>query len=253
MVDNRAGAGGTLGAAHVAQQPPDGYTLMLSNTAPIVTSPPLYTKAGLRPGAPFTHIALVGTTPAVIIANPSVVPATDFAGLIAWIKAQPQPPAYGTSGNGSVGHVLGEMFERETGVDAEPRALPRLRADAGGPARRQPSRSPSTRCRRTWRTSRPAGCAALRSPWRRAAPWRPRCRPWPKPASPGCWRENWLGLSAPAGLPAPIVQRLHAETLSGLETPFVRQRLDEHGIASRPMSPANSRPSSPRRCAPSAA
>jgi tripartite-type tricarboxylate transporter receptor subunit TctC len=87
VVDNRAGAAGTIGAAHVAQQPPDGYTLMMSNTAPIITSPPLYKKAGYDPVRSFTHIAWVGTAPAVITANPSVVPAKDFAGLLAWIKA----------------------------------------------------------------------------------------------------------------------------------------------------------------------
>ncbi len=116
VVDNRAGAAGTIGAAHVAQQPPDGYTLLLSNTAPIVTSPPLYAKAGYDPIRSFTHIAWLGTTPAVITANPAAVPAADFEGLIAWIKAQPRPPAYGTSGNGSVPHVLGVMIERETGA-----------------------------------------------------------------------------------------------------------------------------------------
>jgi tripartite-type tricarboxylate transporter receptor subunit TctC len=81
VVDNRAGAAGTIGAAHVAQQPPDGYTLMLSNTAPIVTSPPPYARPGYDPVRGFTHIAWLGTTPAVIIAG--VVPAADFAGLVA--------------------------------------------------------------------------------------------------------------------------------------------------------------------------
>ena len=64
----------------------------------------------------FTHIAWLGTTPAVITANPAAVPAKNFPELIAWIKAQPKPQAYGTSGIGSVPHVLGVLIERETGA-----------------------------------------------------------------------------------------------------------------------------------------
>ena len=91
VLDNRPGAGGTLAAQHVATQAPDGYTLMLSNTAPIVTSPPLYPQAGYDPVSGFTHIAYLGATPLVIMVNPRLVPATDLQGLIAWIRAQPAP------------------------------------------------------------------------------------------------------------------------------------------------------------------
>jgi tripartite-type tricarboxylate transporter receptor subunit TctC len=115
VVDNRPGAGGTLAAQHVATQPADGYTLMLSNTAPIVTSPPLYRAPGYDPLTSFTHIAYLGSTPMVVISNLSV-PATDMAGLMAWIRAQPAPVTYGTSGIGSVGHVVGTMFTAQTGI-----------------------------------------------------------------------------------------------------------------------------------------
>ena len=85
VVDNKPGAGGTLAALHVAQQPADGYTLMLSNTAPIVTSPPLYSKPGYDPQASFTHISYLGATSMVVVTNLSV-PATDLKGLMGWMR-----------------------------------------------------------------------------------------------------------------------------------------------------------------------
>lgn len=111
VVDNRPGAGGTLAAAHVSQQPADGYTLMLSNTAPIVNSPPLYTNPGYDPVQSFTHVAFLGATTMVVVSNLSV-PATDLKGLMAWMRAQPRPVTYGTSGAGSVGHVVGPCSPR---------------------------------------------------------------------------------------------------------------------------------------------
>jgi tripartite-type tricarboxylate transporter receptor subunit TctC len=236
VVDNRAGAAGTIGAAHVAQQPPDGYTLMMSNTAPIVTSPPLYKKAGYDPVRSFTHIALVGTTPAVITANPSVVPATDFAGLLAWIKAQPRPPAYGTSGNGSVPHVLGVMIERETGVrmaHVPYRGSAPMQAELLGgtlplgfdvlPDTVENIKAGRLRAFAVTSASRPS-----------MAPEVPTTA---ELGFPEINVDNWVGLSAPAGLPAPIVERLRAETLAILAAPDMRRRLAERGFEGEPKGP----------------
>ena len=90
VVDNRPGAGGTVAALHVAQQPADGYTLMLSNTAPIITSPPIYRTHGYDPMRGFSHIAYIGATPMVVVTNPSV-PARDMATLMEWMRAQRGP------------------------------------------------------------------------------------------------------------------------------------------------------------------
>ena len=236
VVENRAGAAGTIGAAHVAQQPADGHTLMLSNTAPMVTSPPLYEKAGYDPLRSFTHIAWLGTTPAVITANPAVVPATDFAGLIAWIKAQPKPPAYGTSGNGSVPHVLGVMIERETGVKMA----------------HVPYRGSAPMQAELLAGSLPLGfdvlpdtvenikagrlrAFAVTSPARQ--PMAPEVPTTAELGFPEVNIDNWVGLSAPANLPAPIVERLRAETFAVLANPEVRRRLSERGIAGEPLGP----------------
>jgi tripartite-type tricarboxylate transporter receptor subunit TctC len=235
IVDNRPGAGGTLGAAHVAGQPADGYTLVLSNTAPMVTSPPIYPNAGYDPVAGFTHIAYLGATPLVIMVNPRLVPATDLAGLIAWIRAQPAPPAYGSSGAGSVHHIFGEALMARTGVRLTHvpyrGSAPMLADLLGGAIPLAFDTLPQNV--ENIRTGR-LRAVAVTAPVRQSmAPDLPTTA---EAGFPGLLAENWLGLSGPAGLPAPIVARLHAETVATLGLPHVRTRWDELGIAVRPMT-----------------
>jgi tripartite-type tricarboxylate transporter receptor subunit TctC len=237
VVDNRPGAGGTLGAQHVATQPADGYTLMLSNTAPIVTSPPIYPNVGYDPVAGFTHIAYIGATPLVIVANPRLVPATDLAGLVAWIKAQRTPPGYGSSGAGSVAHIFGEAFQQRTGAaltHVPYRGSAPMQADLLGgsiplsfdtlPQNVEHIRDGRLRA------------IAVTSPARQAMA--PEVPTTAEAGFPGLLAENWLGLAGPAGLPPAVATRLHEEVVAALAAPIVRQRLDEHGIATRAMSQA---------------
>ena len=237
VVDNRAGGAGTIGAVHVAQQPADGTTLMMSNTAPIITSPPLYARPGYDPVRSFTHVAWLGTTPAVVTTNPAVVPAGDFAGLIAWIKAQPRPPAYGTSGNGSVPHVLGVMIERETGArmshvpyrGSAPMQAELLGGNLGIGLDVLPDTIENVRAGRL---------RALAVSSRARQPMAPEVPTTAELGYPGIQIDNWVGLSGPANLPAPIVERLRAETVAALASPEVRRRLEERGITGEPLGPA---------------
>ena len=236
VVDNRPGAGGTLGAAHVAAQPADGTTLMLSNTAPIVTSPPLYAKPGYDPVLSFTHVAFLGTTPAVITANKDLVPATDFAGLVAWIRAQPQPVAYGSSGVGSVPHILGVLLQREAGLRLNHipyRGSAPMQAELlGGSLPLGFDVLPDTvENIRAGRLRAFAVTAGARQPLAPEVPTMAEL------GFPTIRIDNWLGLSAPAGLPAPIVERLRAESVAALATPEMRRRLDERGITGAPLGP----------------
>jgi tripartite-type tricarboxylate transporter receptor subunit TctC len=235
LVDNRPGAGGTLAAAHVSAQPADGYTLMLSNTAPIVTSPPLYPSAGYDPVTGFTHIAYLGATPLVIMVNPRLVPATDLAGLIAWIKAQRTPPGYGSSGAGSVHHIFGEALTARTGAQLTHvpyRGSSPMLADLLGGAipigfDTLPQNVENIRSGRL-------RAIAVTSPMRQSMA--PEVPTTAEAGFPGLLAENWLGLSGPAGLPAPIVATLHAEMAAALALPAVKQRWDDLGIAVRPMT-----------------
>src|SRR5688572_7739417 len=88
IVDNKPGAGGTIGAQEVARAEPDGYTLLLSNSAPISISPAMQEQPRYDPVKGFTHIAYIGSVANVFVVHPSV-PAKNMGELIAWIKAQP--------------------------------------------------------------------------------------------------------------------------------------------------------------------
>jgi tripartite-type tricarboxylate transporter receptor subunit TctC len=239
VVDNRPGAGGTLGAAFVASQPADGYTFLVSNTAPIVTSPPIYPQTTYDPVKSFTHIAYLGATPLVIMVNPRQVPAsvTDLAGLVAWIKAQPAPPAYGSSGAGSVHHIFGEQLMARTGVrltHVPYRGSSPMLADLLGGAiplgfDTLPQNVETIRSGRL-------RAIAVTSPMRQSMA--PEVPTTADAGYPGLTAENWLGLSAPAGLPAPIAARMFAEVQTALALPQVKARWDELGIALRPMTMA---------------
>ena len=235
LVDNRPGAGGTLGAAYVATQPADGYTLMLSNTAPIVMSPPIYPSVTYDPVGGFTHIAYIGATPLVVVVNPRLVPATDLAGLVDWVKAQRVPPGYGTSGAGSVAHIFGEAFMQRTGAmltHVPYRGSAPMQADLLGGAiplsfDTLPQNVENIKAGRL-------RAIAITAPTRQAmAPDVPTTA---EAGFPGLLAENWLGLAGPRGMPDAIVQRLHAETIAALASPQVRARIDEHGIATRAMT-----------------
>jgi tripartite-type tricarboxylate transporter receptor subunit TctC len=234
VVDNRPGAGGTLAALHVSQQPADGTTLMLSNTAPIVTSPPLYSRPGYDPLKSFTHIAYIGATPMVVVSNLSV-PAQDLKGLLAWLRAQPQPVTYGTSGAGSVGHVVGTMFTQQTGIalnHAPYRGSQPMQADLLGGSillsfDTLPENVENIRAGRL-------RAYAVTAPAR--APSVPEVPTVAEAGLPGLLAQNWLGLSAPAGLPAPIVERLHAEVAAAMQTPMMQERLATVGIIPGSMS-----------------
>lgn len=228
VIDNRPGAGGTLGAAHVAQQPPDGYTLMLSNTAPIVTSPPLYATPGYDPLRSFTHIAYLGATPMVVVTNTSV-PATDIPSLLAWMRAQPQPPTYGTSGIGSVGHVVGTMFTAQTGIQlnhAPYRGSQPMQADLLGGSillsfDTLPENVENIRAARL-------RAYAVTSPVRQ--PSVPEIPTTLEAGLPDLVALNWLGLTGPANLPPAITARLHAEASAAMQTPAIQERLGVLGI-----------------------
>ena len=235
VVDNRPGAGGTMGAAHVATQPADGSVLMLSNTAPIVTSPPIYRSAGYDPAGGFSHIAYLGANPFVILAHPGRVPARTLPDLVAWIRAERQPPAYGTSGAGSVGHIFALDFARRAGVELTHvpyRGSAPMQADLQGGSiplafDALPQNVVAIRDGRV-------RALAVSSPERQ--PMAPEVPTTAEGGFPGLTAENWLGLSGPRGMPPALVGRLHAEAMAALDTPALTERLAQLGIARRRMT-----------------
>ena len=116
IVDNKAGAGGTLGTRCVARAAPDGYTLLLGHTGTISINPSLYAHAGYDPRKDFAPIGLVASMPVALIAHPSF-PAKSVAEFIALAKKQPGKLNVGTSALGTGGYMTAEHFKSEAGVD----------------------------------------------------------------------------------------------------------------------------------------
>ena len=115
VIENRAGAGGLIGADVVAKAPPDGATLVMATVSSHAIAPSVYRKMPYDPVADFTPITLVAATPYIITVHPSV-PATNLAELIALAKAKPNGLAFGSSGNGTTPHLAGELFNTLAGV-----------------------------------------------------------------------------------------------------------------------------------------
>jgi len=117
IVDNRPGAGGTIGTRAVAQAVPDGYTLLLGHTGTISIDPSLYVHAGYDPRKDFAPIGLVASMPVALLANPSF-PAKSVADVIGMLKEQPGKLNLGTSAVGTGGYMCAEFFKAEAGVSA---------------------------------------------------------------------------------------------------------------------------------------
>jgi len=234
VVDNRPGAGGTLAAAHVAREPADGYTLLLSNTAPLVTSPPLYSAPGYDPLKSFTHIGYIGATYMVVVTNPSV-PARDLKGLMEWMRAQPAPVTYGSSGAGSVGHVVGNMFTAQTGIPlnhAPYRGSQPMQIDILGgsillsfdtlPENVENLRAGRLRAYAITSTERSASI--------------PDVPTVAEAGLPNLLAANWMGISGPAGLSPAITARIQAEMAAAQKSSLVLDRMATVGIVPAEMT-----------------
>src|SRR5882672_2023712 len=116
VVENRAGAGGTIAARFVAESEPDGYTLLLGNTSTLVISPLMYKNVGYDPLKAFAPIARLGTTSDILVTNPGF-PAKSLPELIAYAKANPGKLNYSTPGIGTPPHLIGEMLKLRAGVE----------------------------------------------------------------------------------------------------------------------------------------
>jgi len=235
VVDNKPGAGGTIGALEAARAAPDGYTLLLSNSAPISISPAMQDEPRYDPVKAFTYVGYIGSVANVFVVHPAV-PAKTLPELLAWIKAQTKPVNYGSGGIGSIGHLVGETLKKEHGLKMEhigykgssPMHTDLLAGTLQLAIDTLPQNVPFMKDGKL-------RAIAVTSPTR--APMAPDVPSVLELGQKSLVAENFLGLSGPAGLPRAVVERLHAATKKALADATVKQRLAELGVQGRDMTP----------------
>lgn len=236
VIENKPGAGSTIGASLVAQAPADGYTLLMSNSAPLSISPALMPQGGYDALASFSHVAYIGAVPTVFVVHPSV-PVASFAELTAWIKAQDQPVQYGSGGLASVGQIVGELYSRQTGAPLQHipyKGSGAMRNDLlGGQIRFAVDALPQN-----LPFLRSGQLRLLAVTTQQRVPQAPDIASVGELGYPGLVAENFIGLSGPAGLPETVSQRLHAEIGDALRTPDIRAKLEGQGFVLAQKSPA---------------
>jgi tripartite-type tricarboxylate transporter receptor subunit TctC len=116
LIDNRPGAGGSIGSEAAAKSAPDGYTLVMGQLGPLAVSPAIYKNLPYDPVKSFAPVSLMAIVPSVLVVNPRV-PAASAAELIAYARAHPGKLTYGSAGSGSTSHLTTEYFKLATGTD----------------------------------------------------------------------------------------------------------------------------------------
>ncbi|HEV7878510.1 tripartite tricarboxylate transporter substrate binding protein [Bradyrhizobium sp.] len=235
VVDNRPGAGGTVGTKAVARSDPDGYTLVLGYTGTLAIGPSLYKNAGYDPRKDFAPIGLIGNAPNSLVVHPSF-PAKTIAELIAYAKANPGKVNFGSAGAGTVSHITGEYFAASAGIK-----LVHIPYKGTGPALTDllgghipmafapiPASHPNV-------TAGKLRALAVTSTTRSSL--LPDVPTIAESVLPGFDASLYYGLAAPAGTPRPIIDKLNTALRDALASGEVKRQLTQDGTEITPGTP----------------
>lgn len=234
IVDNKPGGGTTIGANFVLAAK-DDHTLMLSNSAPISIAPYLFDKPPYDPLEDFVHVAYIGSVANAFVVRPAV-PAKDMKELVTWIRGQGKPVPFGSGGQGSIGHVIGEMFKAEMGLNMEHigyrGAAPMFQDMMAG----QLDFAVVT-LTEVLPLAKDSKLRMIALTSTQKAPSAPDVPLVTELGHPKLVAENFVGISAPAGLPAAAQARLNGAMSEVLDDPKIVARLGDLGFVTRKMSP----------------
>jgi tripartite-type tricarboxylate transporter receptor subunit TctC len=228
IVEDRPGAGSMIGTAYVATETPDGYTLLLADV-PFTIVPALYRdRIRYNAAKDFSPISLVGVSPAYLFVTPSS-PAKSVADLIKAAKASPGAIAIGSGGNGSLTHLLAELFMINTGIQMTHVPYKGAGASitdlAGGQI--QASFTTMATASALYQGGK-IRALAVTSPKRHKDT--PDVPTFEELGVPNMTVQSWWGLVAPSGTPAPVLQKLDAAMIKVMQSPKVASRLASIGV-----------------------
>lgn len=235
FVENRVGAGGSIGTEFAARSTPDGYTFLLASTGPFAINPGLF-RLNIDPSRDLTPVAMVAVVPSIFVVN-SAVPARTMTELLALVRARPGALSYASGGNGTAQHLFGELLKQMAKIDIQ-----HIPYRGGGPALTDtiagrvqilcdtlPLALPHIR---EGRVRAVAVTTAQRHP---ALPDVPTVA---ESGVPGYEAVGWYGIAAPTQTPAAAITRVNAEINALLARPAFREKLSAQGADPTPMTPA---------------
>ena len=236
VIDNRGGAGGTIGTEIAARANPDGYTLTMGTTSTHVIAAGVYSKLKYDPVNDFAPLTLVASTPYLLVVHPGVK-ATSLKEFVALVKSQPGKLNFASAGTGSTTQLAMEMLKLAAGID-----IVHVPYSGNGPAGTatiagqvqalfgsMPAVLPHAKAGRV----RPLAVGtAKRSP---SLPDVPTVA---ESGYPGYEASLWLGFFAPKGTPAPILNRLHGELVKIAQSPEMKEQFEKNGASGVTNSPA---------------
>ncbi len=227
VVENRPGAGGNIGADLVARAEPDGYTLLMSSAGILTINQFLYTAMPFDPAAALIPVSVVADMPMLLVVRRELA-ARDVREFLALARGTPGGLFYGSPGHGTTGHLGMELFMHATGVKLQhvpyKSAAEAVQAALAGQTQAMFDNPPTVMAQ-----IRAGGLRALGVAARQRIPQLPDVPTIAESGVPNFEASSWFGLVAPARTPAPIVERLAAETAKAVQDPEMRARFDQLG------------------------
>ncbi|PJI95578.1 tripartite-type tricarboxylate transporter receptor subunit TctC [Acidovorax sp. 69] len=229
VLENRGGAGGSIGMAEVARAPADGLTIGVATLSTHGVNPAVYSKLPYNPTKDFVGVTEIVKAPGVIVINPAVLPVKSFADLVKHLKANPGKVSYATPGNGTIGHMWGELFKSSTGT-----SMVHIPYRGAGPAINDVLAGQVAVYFDQVASSLPhvksGKLKALAVSWHERLDVLPDVPTYAELGFKQANEPSWFGLVAPAATPAAAVERIQQAVAQALKEPAVRERLAGQGL-----------------------
>lgn len=227
IVENRAGAGGSIGAGEIAKAPPDGYTIGMGSVSTMGTNIVAYKNNKLDPVTQFTHITNLSSVPGIIVVNKNF-PYKDYTSFVAALKANPGKFSYASSGAGGVGHLAMELFLVETGTDAQHIAYkgagPAVTDVLAGNVPIMWDNLSSSLAQIKAGNFVPIGLA-----FPRRIPQLPNVPTFAELGLKSYEADTWFGFVGPANMPKDIVKKIYDASMQVLKDPDTVKKFEENG------------------------